>query len=141
SSDVCSSDLAQGVMAGAYDIVVAAGVEVMSTTPMGASMTPGSIPFGPSVFARYAAQGGMVPQGISAEMIADKWGLSREDLDAFGARSQQYAERATTEGRFAKEILPGNAKIKHKETGDVKELDQLVDRDAGIRPGTPTASR
>ena len=79
---------AQGVMAGAYDVVIAAGVEVMSTTPMGSSMTPGSVPFGPSVFARYAGQGGLVPQGISAELIADKWGLSREDLDAFGAQSQ-----------------------------------------------------
>src|SRR5947199_10591758 len=54
---------AQGVIAGAYDIVIAAGVEVMSTTPMGASITPGSVPFGPSVFGRYAGQGGLVPQG------------------------------------------------------------------------------
>ncbi|MEA3055679.1 MAG: acetyl-CoA acyltransferase, partial [Actinomycetota bacterium] len=82
---------AQGVIAGAYDVVVAAGVEVMSTTPMGASITPGSVPFGPSVLDRYKAQGGLVPQGISAELIADKWGLSRTDLDAFGAQSQQRA--------------------------------------------------
>ena len=47
-----------------------------------------------------------MPQGISAELIADKWGLSRDDLDAFGARSQQYAARATAEGRFQTEILP-----------------------------------
>ena len=56
--------------------------------------------------ARYADVGGLVPQGISAEMIADKWGLSREDLDAFGARSQQRAEQATEEGRFENEIVP-----------------------------------
>src|SRR3954454_14046881 len=97
---------AQGVMAGAYDVVVAAGVEVMTTTPMGASMIPGSVPFGPSVFARYAPQGGLVPQGISAELIADKWNLSREDLDAFGAQSQQRAMVARDEGRFDNEILP-----------------------------------
>ena len=47
-----------------------------------------------------------MPQGISAELIADKWGLTRDDLDAFGVRSQQYARRATDEGRFEREILP-----------------------------------
>src|SRR5207248_7316691 len=82
---------AQGVMAGAYDVVVAAGVEVMSTTPMGSTVTPGSHPFGPQMRARYKAAGGLVPQGISAELIADKWNLSREELDAYGARSQQLA--------------------------------------------------
>src|ERR1044071_7296919 len=74
---------AQGVMAGAYDVVVAAGVEVMSTTPMGSTVTPGSYPFGPQMRARYKAAGGLVPQGISAELIADKWDLSREELDAY----------------------------------------------------------
>ena len=63
-------------------------------------------PFGPKVGARYADQGGLVPQGISAELIADKWGISRDDLDAFGAQSQQRAARATAEGRFEREILP-----------------------------------
>jgi len=63
-------------------------------------------PFGPKVGARYADQGGLVPQGISAELIADKWGLTRDDLDGYGARSQAYARRATDEGRFEAEILP-----------------------------------
>jgi acetyl-CoA acetyltransferase family protein len=58
------------------------------------------------VGSRYADQGGLVPQGISAELIADRWDLSREDLDAFSARSQHYAARATSEGRFDREILP-----------------------------------
>ncbi|MEY2973976.1 MAG: hypothetical protein RIR49_396, partial [Actinomycetota bacterium] len=62
--------------------------------------------FGPKVGARYADQGGLVPQGISAEMIADQWGLSREDLDRYGVRSQELARRATDEGRFEREILP-----------------------------------
>src|SRR3954469_14749862 len=127
---------AQGVMAGAYDIVVAAGVEVMSTTPMGASVTPGSIPFGPKMIERYAAAGGLVPQGISAEMIADKWGLSREDLDAYGARSQRLAEQATAEGRFQNEIIPVRARLRDKETGKIVELNEDVTADEGIRPGT-----
>src|SRR3954467_7475728 len=127
---------AQGVMAGAYDVVIAAGVEVMSTTPMGSSMTPGSIPFGPSVFARYAAQGGLVPQGISAELIADKWGLSREDLDGFGAQSQQRAVVARDEGRFDNEIVPLKGKLWDREKNEVVELDDIVKADEGIREGT-----
>jgi acetyl-CoA acyltransferase len=76
--------------------------------PMGASMADGKFgyPFGPKVGARYAEQGGLVPQGISAELIADKWNLSRQDLDEFGARSQRLAAQATAEGRFEREILP-----------------------------------
>jgi len=108
SSQQAAHFAAQGVIAGAYDIVVAAGVEVMTRVPMGSSMADGKFgfPFGPKVGARYAPEGGLVPQGISAEMIADKWGLTRDDLDAFGVRSQQFARRATDEGRFAREILP-----------------------------------
>ena len=127
---------AQGVIAGAYDVVVAAGIEVMSTTAMGASITPGSIPFGPSVLERYAPAGGLVPQGISAEMIADKWGISREDMDAFGAQSQARALQATEEGRFQNEIIPVKAKLWDREKNDVVDLDELVTRDEGIRPGT-----
>jgi len=97
---------AQGVMAGAYDMVVASGVEAMTRVPMGASIVREvGFPFGPRVNARYAPVGGLVSQGIGAEMIADQWNLSREDLDAFGARSQQRAGRATAEGRFENEII------------------------------------
>jgi acetyl-CoA acetyltransferase family protein len=108
SSQQAAHFAAQGVIAGAYDVVVAAGVEVMTRVPMGASMAEGKFgfPFGPKVGARYADQGGLVPQGISAELIADKWGISREDMDRFGAQSQQRAQRATAEGRFEREILP-----------------------------------
>ena len=129
---------AQGVIAGAYDVAVAAGVEVMSLVPMGASvMVPNvGVPFGPLVRDRYADAGGLVPQGISAEMIADRWGLSREDLDAYGARSQQRAERASAEGRFEQEIVPVRAKRKDKESGEVLESDESVTADEGIRPGT-----
>jgi len=108
SSQQAAHFAAQGVMAGAYDVVVAAGVEVMTRVPMGASMSDGKFgwPFGPMVGARYQPQGGLVPQGISAELIADKWGISREDMDRFGVQSQERAARATREGRFEREILP-----------------------------------
>ena len=136
SSQQSAHFAAQGVIAGAYDVVVAAGVEVMTTTPMGASITPGSIPFGPKVFARYEAIGGLVPQGISAELIADKWGLSREDLDRFSAQSQQRALQATEEGRFDREIIPVRELRLDRDTGKIVESDDLVTRDEGIRPGT-----
>ena len=108
SSQQAAHVAAQGVMAGAYDIVIAAGVEVMTRVPMGSAVADGKYgyPFGPMVSARYAPDGGLVPQGISAEMIADKWSITREDMDRFAARSQAYAARATAEGRFEREILP-----------------------------------
>jgi acetyl-CoA acyltransferase len=136
SSQQSAHFAAQGVIAGAYDIVVAAGVEVMSTTPMGASVTPGSMPFGPQMMARYAERGGLVPQGISAEMIADKWALSREDLDTYSAQSQARAEQATKEGRFEREIIPVLSKLKDRETGNIIESGETVSTDEGIRPGT-----
>ena len=140
SSQQSAHFAAQGVIAGAYDVVIAAGVEVMSTTPMGASITPGSIPFGPGVIARYADQGGLVPQGISAELIADKWGLSREDLDAYGAQSQQRALLATEEGRFDNEIVPVDARLWDKDKNEVVELGEQHTKDEGIRPGTTAES-
>jgi len=132
---------AQGVLAGAYDIVVAAGVEVMSSTPMGASVTPGSFPFGPGVVARYAqvrsyGGTGLQSQGVAAELVADRWGLSRNDLDAFGARSQQRAEQAAGEGRFDDEIVPVRSRRLDHDSGRVVEDGTLVRRDEGIRPGT-----
>ncbi len=129
---------AQGVMAGAYDVAVAAGVEVMSRVPMGASVAVPNVgvPFGPLVSKRYEAAGGLVPQGISAEMVADRWGLSREDLDAYAARSQQRAARATAEGRFQREIVPVAARLDDRETGRVIETGEVVSSDDGIRPGT-----
>jgi acetyl-CoA acyltransferase len=136
SSQQAAHFAAQGVIAGAYDIAVAAGVEVMTTTPMGASIIPGSIPFGHAVMDRYKDVGGLVPQGISAEMIADKWNLSRDDLDAFGAQSQQRAEQATAEGRFDNEIVGVTEKRLDKETGNIVESSDLVTKDEGIRPGT-----
>ncbi len=138
SSQQAAHFAAQGVMAGAYDIVIAAGIEVMSLVPMGSSVMvrDAGAPFGPRVMERYAAAGGLVPQGISAEMIADQWGLSREDLDAYGARSQQLALKAAEEGRFDREILPVRVKARDRDTGNIIESDDLLTRDEGIRPGT-----
>ena len=119
---------AQGVMAGAYDAVVAGGVEVMSQVPLGASLVKElGFPFPPSMLERYA-ETGLPHQGIGAEMIADEWGFSRGDLDAFGALSQQRAVRATDEGRFEREIVAVPIK------GESGEESMLVDE--GIRPGT-----
>ncbi len=138
SSQQSAHFAAQAVMAGAHDIVIAAGVEVMSLVPMGASAMVKDVgfPFGPAVGLRYAEAGGLVPQGISAEMIADKWGLSRDDLDAFGAESQQRALKATEEGRFDNEIVGVRAMPRDKETGDLIASDEIVMKDEGIRPGT-----
>jgi acetyl-CoA acyltransferase len=99
---------AQGVMAGAYDVAIASGVEVMTRIPMGASTADGryGFPFGPSVSARYSDRGGLVPQGESAEMIADRWNITREEMDAYGLRSQQRAATAIREGRFGGELIP-----------------------------------
>ncbi|MBK5224435.1 MAG: thiolase family protein [Acidimicrobiia bacterium] len=137
SSQQSAHFAAQGVIAGAYDIVVAAGVEVMSLVPMGASISQGlGAPFGPLVGERYAPEGGLVPQGISAELIADKWGLSREDLDEFSAQSQQRAATATAEGRFENEIIPVAEKRLDRETGNIVVTGQMVTADEGIRPDT-----
>src|SRR3989440_4354232 len=127
SSQQSAHFAAQGVIAGAYDVVVAAGVECMTRVPMGATLTQGpGMPFGPKMMQRYAGAGGLVPQGISAEMIADKWGLTREDLDAFSAESHHRAARATEEGRFERQIIPVTV-----ETEGGKEEFKT---DEGIRP-------
>ncbi|HMD45527.1 MAG TPA: thiolase family protein [Acidimicrobiales bacterium] len=123
---------AQGVMAGAYDVVVAAGVESMTRTPMGSSASRElGFPFGPRMMARYAGRGGLVGQGISAELIADQWDLSREDLDRYAAESQQRAATATAEGRFEREIAV--LAVRDDEGNDT---DEVLRTDEGIRPDT-----
>ena len=118
---------AQGVMAGAYDVVIAAGVESMTRVPMGitAQQGPGK-PFGPLMVDRYARS--LVPQGISAEMAAEKWSLSRESLDRIAYDSHMRAVRATEEGRFSREIVPVEVPM-NGSTG-------MMVTDEGIRPDT-----
>jgi acetyl-CoA acyltransferase len=112
SSQQSAHFAAQGVIAGAYDVVIAAGVECMTRVPMGASVSNGpGFPFGPRMMERYQPVGGLVPQGISAEMIAEKWALSREDLDRYSLESHRRAARATAEGRFDREIVPVTVEV------------------------------
>jgi acetyl-CoA acyltransferase len=103
SSQQAAHFAAQGVIAGGYDIAVACGVESMSRIPMGTAGI-GQDPFGPSMAKRFPD--GLVGQGISAELIAAKWGLTRDELDEFSARSHQLAAAATEAGLFADEIIP-----------------------------------
>ena len=124
SSQQAAHFAAQGVMAGAYDVVIAAGVESMTRVPMGASFLPGSMPFGPKVFERFD----LIPQGISAERIAEKWDISRLANDEFALQSQLRAARATDEGRFNREIIPVPV------TTD--EGEQMFARDETFRPDT-----
>ncbi len=103
SSQQAAHFAAQGIMAGAYDIVIACGVESMSRIPMGtASM--GKDTHGPGIRARYPE--GLVNQGISAELISARWKLDRDTLDAYSAQSHQRAAAAIAAGAFDKEIVP-----------------------------------
>jgi acetyl-CoA acyltransferase len=101
---------AQGILAGGYQLVVAGGVEHMTRVPMGSTMAgpgvPGA-PFGPAMHDRY--QGRLVPQGISAELIAEKWGLTRSEQDAFALRSHRRAAAAQDAGRFDHQLVPVEA--------------------------------
>lgn len=109
---------AQGVMSGAYDIVVACGVESMSRVPMWSNVPAGKDPFGPGVARRYPE--GLVPQGISAELIAAKWGITRERMDAYAVGSHRKAADAWDSGLFDAEIAPLEG----------------VNRDESVRPGS-----
>ncbi|MDI2130017.1 thiolase family protein [Yinghuangia seranimata] len=102
SSQQAAHFAAQGVIAGAYDIVIAAGVESMSRVPMGFT-AQGRNPFEP-LAARYPE--GLIPQGYSAEIIAARWKFGREELDAFSARSHRLAAEAAASGAFDREIVP-----------------------------------
>ncbi len=119
---------AQGVMSGAYDIVIAGGVESMTRVPMGSNVGERfTTPYGPLMMARY--DGKLVPQGLSAEMIADKWHLSREQLDEFSLESHRRAARATAEGYFQSQIVP--IRVENEDGSSA-----LFERDEGIRVDT-----
>ncbi|MFE9106149.1 thiolase family protein [Actinomadura geliboluensis] len=94
---------AQGVQSGAYDIAIACGVESMSRVPMGSNVLPGSDPFGAGLRERYPD--GLVGQGISAELIADRWDLAREELDAYAYESHRRAAEAWKNGEFDREVV------------------------------------
>jgi len=116
---------AQGVAAGAYDIVIAAGIESMTRVRMG-SARMGMDPYGPAFAERYPE--GLVGQGISAELIAARWGISRARMDEYSALSHRRAAQAREEGKFRGEIIP------------IRAGDTIVEADETIRPGTSAES-
>lgn len=122
SSQQAAHFAAAGVIAGQYDVAIAGGVESMSRVPMFSNTEGGDGPFGPMMKDRY--DNGLVNQGISAEMIAEKWGLSRTDLDELAVASHERAARATEMGLFSDEILP------------ITTPAGVVSADQGIRPRT-----
>ena len=131
---------AQGILAGGYQLVVAGGVEHMTRVPMGSTMAgPGvpGVPFGPAMHDRY--QGRLVPQGISAELIAEKWGLTRSEQDAFALRSHRRAAAAQDAGRFDHQLVPVQAPGQDGASSRVR-ADEGVRRDtsmeklAGLKP-------
>jgi acetyl-CoA acetyltransferase family protein len=112
---------AQGIAAGVYDIVIAGGIESMSQVPMG-SARMGKEPYGNAFKARFPQ--GMVGQGISAELVAARWSINREEMDAYSARSHELAARARDTGEFDREIIP------------IQTPSGIVARDETIRPAT-----
>ena len=114
----------QGVMAGAYDIVVAAGVESMSRVRMGSNRM-GEDPFGPSVRQRFP---NLTSQGVAAEMVAHQWGLTRDQLDEYSAESHRRADVARSQGWFDREIVP------------VETARGIFGADETVRPGTTAES-
>jgi acetyl-CoA acyltransferase len=126
---------AQGIMAGGYQLVVAGGVEHMTRVPMGSTMSGPGVPFGPTMHDRY--QGRLVPQGISAELITDKWGLTRSEQDEFALRSHRRAAAAQDAGHLGPQLVP--VEVPGPDSGWVR-ADEGVRRDtsmeklAGLKP-------
>jgi len=110
------------IQAGTCDITIGGGVESMSRVPLGATIMQGpGAPFQPELLAKYE----LTPQGISAEEIARKWGIGRQEADEFALESQEKARRARDEGRFDREILPVDVKL--------EGLPATIKTDEGIR--------
>ena len=141
SSQQAAHFAAQGVMAGVYDVAIAAGVESMTRVPMlvTAQQGPG-VPFGPKMLERY--DHALVPQGLSAEMVAEKWGIGREELDVLSLESHQRAARATKEGRFESQIVPVPVTVDG--TGESMTVDEgirwetTLDKLASLKPAFKT---
>ncbi|MCK9518134.1 MAG: thiolase family protein [Dehalococcoidia bacterium] len=125
---------ANQVASGTHEIVVAGGTEWMSQIPLGANVGKDmGYPFTEAMRQQYD----LTSQGLSAERIADKWGVTREEADEFGAHSQEKAATAAREGRFKNEMVPVAGKKKTKKDDGTEEWhDATIDFDEGIRPGT-----
>ncbi|MDN3497137.1 thiolase family protein [Planococcus sp. APC 4015] len=126
SSQQAAHFAAQGVIAGAYDIVIAAGVESMSRVPLGSSAAGGSTPAG--IAARYPD--GLVNQGVSAELIAARWGFGRDELDAFAAESHRRAAEAWEHGSFDSQVVSVGDVV----TDETVRAGTTVERLAGLAP-------
>lgn len=120
---------AQGVMAGVYDVVIAAGVESMTRVPMGVTVRDIGSPKTQALTDRYNLGEHWFSQAVGAEMIAKQWGLSRAQLDEYSLRSHQLAHQAATQGAFLRQIVPVTVV-----GADGNE--QVVKADEGIRPST-----
>jgi acetyl-CoA acetyltransferase family protein len=131
SSQQAISFAAQGVVSGAYDLVIAGGVESMSRVPMGSSRI-GKSPYGPSFEARYAP--GLISQGAAAELMVARWSLSREALDQYAAQSHQRAAAARSAGAFKREIVPIRTAAGVVESDETIRPDTSVERLAALSP-------
>jgi acetyl-CoA acetyltransferase family protein len=125
---------AQGIMAGAYDIVIAGGVESMSRVPLGSSAAGGS-PMSPRVRARYPE--GLVNQGVSAELIAQRWGLDRDALDAYAAESHRRAADAWAAGFFDRTVV-GVVEAPDAVTDETVRAGTTAEGLAGLNPAFRT---
>ena len=114
------------VQAGHLDVVVAAGVESMSRVPMGSNLGPNGFSFSEKLYERWE----IVPQGISAEVLADEWNLSREALDAYSYESHRRAIAAIDEGRFESEIVP--IEVSNPHVGTLFAVDETPRRDTSL---------
>jgi len=128
SSQQAATFAAQGVIAGAYDVVIACGVELMSSHPINVA-TLGEDPFGPRMQARYPE--GLIGQGLSAELISAKWSLTREALDEFAERSHRLAASAD----FSREVIPVDGSTTDETVRPGTTLESL----AGLKPAFHTA--
>jgi acetyl-CoA acetyltransferase family protein len=131
---------AQAIMSGTNDVVVAAGIECMSTVPMFSNAPGGDIRevYGEQVQARFSDREsyglrGLVAQGISAELICDRWQLSRTELDEYALRSQQLAAAARDGGHFADELVPVQVRRRDRDSGAVTVEDRQLLADECIR--------
>jgi acetyl-CoA acetyltransferase family protein len=124
---------------GVHDVVIGAGVEHMGRIPMGSNVAhpeETGVPFPPELLERYA----LVPQGISAEMIASKWEIPRSELDEIGLRSHQLAHRATEEGRFEREIVPIQVNGTKAVADQGIRPDTTLEAMAALKPAFPIAA-
>src|SRR4051795_4848516 len=133
-------EFAAGLIAmGVHDVAIGAGVEHMGHIPMGSNVAHADevgTPFPPELLERYA----LVPQGISAEMIAAKWELPRSELDEIGLRSHQFAHRATEEGRFEREIVPIQTNGTKAVADQGIRPDTTIEAMAALKPAFPMAA-